>query len=335
MTVWSRDGAVGDDDRQGWAARARAVALAGALAVVGTAGAAAQATPEAGGMMANPTTGTCEAPAGMVTADAGMASPMASPATEAEAAAAEEPVPTLVEDQATIDAAVAAAENFVYCWNEENVEAVIALGTPNFLRTQYAIESAEQATEALGMEGALPPITLISTGDVNSYDDGRASLDLEYLLGDHQYTAARWYMVEMDGELFIDEQSLRLPQPDVEESSVLGVTFADDESGVAFDQGADDDGNREVPLLEAIILNMKNDGASPRMLSVVKLDEAAAATPAAGPMPIGAFVAMVTLPAGGQEDVALVNLETGTYAIGEAGGGESVMLTVTEPDTEA
>jgi len=310
----------------------RALALAGVIAVVGVAGTAAQSTPEVGagsGIMANPTTGTCEAPAGMAAMEADpaaspMASPMASPTGADEVA--EAPVPTPIEETATVDAAVAAAENFVFCWNAGEVEAVVGLGTANYLERQYGLASMDDAVAALSMEGALPPITLISTGAVNTYDDGRASLDLEYLLGDHQYTAARWYMVEADGLLRIDEQELRLPQPDVEASSVLGVTFADDDSPIAFDQGADDAGNREVSALPAIILNMKNDGTALRMISVVRLEEGAA-SPVADTSPVGEFVAQVTLPAGSQDDVALIDLTPGTYAVGETDGG-SVLLTV-------
>jgi len=334
MTVWSRDGA---EPVQRAAAAARAFALAGALALVGAAGAAAQATPEAG-LTADPTTGPCETPTGMAPAE--MASPAASPmATPAEGAAtaAEEPEPTPVDDQATIDAAVAAAENFIHCWNEGNAEAVVALGTLNYLQTQYGIDSVDEAVEALGAEGALPPITLLETGEVNTYDDGRASLDLVYLLGDHQYTAARWYMVEADGELFIDEQTLRLPQPDVEASTVLGVTFADDATAVSFDQGTNDAGNREVAQLPAVILSMTNLGTQPRMLSVVQLEDAAeesAATPVTGELPTGEFVALVTVPVGAQEDVALVNLDQGIYAVGEM-GGPFVLLSITEPAPDA
>ena len=311
---------------------ARALALAGGLAVLGVSGAAAQATPVGGGIAASPAAGPCEAPegmAGMEMAATPAASPDATPVTEEDGAV---PVGTPVEDEGLIDDAVAAAENFVNCWNEGDVDAVLALGTANFVQTQYGIESPEEAAEALGAEGALPPITIIETGDVQTYEDGRASLDLDYLLGDHQYTAARWYMVEADGQLLIDEQELTLPQPDVDTITNIGLTFAEDEGALAYDQGADEAGGRTLALLPGIVLTVNNAaGTESRFVSVVRLDEAPAGTPEPGPLPEGEFVAAFAVPAGDNADVALVNLEPGSYAVGEM-GGDSVPLTITEPE---
>ena len=307
-------------------AAGRALALAGGLAVLGVAGVAAQATPE-GGIVASPAAGPCEAPEGTAEMAGMAASPMASPVGEEEGA---EPIGTPVADDLA-DEVVAAAENFVNCWNEGNVEAVVALGTPNFTRVQHGVEAAEEAVAQLEAEGSLPPITILSTGDVSSYDDGRLSLDVEYLLGDHQYTSARLFMVEADGQLLLDEQDLQLPQPDVEASNVVGAGLADDESALAL-VGADEaTGALSATLLPAVMLNVTNDGTEPRIVSVVRLADDMAGTPAAGPMPTdGEFVARVSVPAGDQIVVALLNLEPGSFAVGEV-GGESVPLTITEP----
>ena len=311
---------------------ARALALAGGLALLGVSGAAAQATPVGGGIAASPAAGECEAPEGMAGMDMAatpMATPAATPVTEEDGAL---PVGTPVADEGLVEDATAAAENFVNCWNEGNVDAVLALGTANFVQTQYGIESAEEAAEALGAEGALPPITIIETGDVQTYEDGRASLDLDYLLGEHQYTAARWYMVEADGQLLIDQQELTLPQPDVETITNIGLSFADDETGLAYDQGADEAGGRTLALLPGIVLTVNNSaGTESRFVSVVRLDEEPTGTPEAGPLPEGDFVAAFAVPAGDNADVALVNLTPGSYAIGEM-DGESVPLTITEPE---
>jgi hypothetical protein len=312
---------------------ARALVLAGGLALLGVAGAAAQATPE-GGVMASPAAGPCEAPEGMAGMEATpAASPMATPEGGDEGAL---PVGTPADDQALIDEAVAAAENLANCWNAGDLEAVVGLVTPNLLQTKFGVADAEEAAAALGGMD-LPAYSILSVGDAQTYDDGRASLDLDYLLGDHQYTAARWYMVEADGQLLIDAEELRFPQPDVEASSVIGVAFADDESPAAFVQEADEAGARSVPFLPAIILNVDNSaGTEQRILSVVRLAEGTEGTPAAGAFPEDAeeFVAQVSVPAGDQVDVALVDLEVGSFAIGEV-GGESVPLTITEPEPEA
>lgn len=305
-----------------------AAALTGVMALAGVAGAGAQATP-VGGIAATPASGECEAPEG--TPDmAAMASPMASPAA-GEAA----PAATPVGDEATIEAATAAAENLANCWNAGDLDAVLGLVTPNLLQTKFGVADAEEAAEVLGGMETLPAYAIIDTGDVQTYEDGRASLDFEYLLGEHQYTAARWYMVEANGRLLIDEEELLLPQPDVEASSVIGVAFADDESPVAYGQGADEEtGGRAVPLLPAIILNADNSaGTERRFLSVVRVPEDEAGTPVTE-LPEGDFVAQISLAAGDQADVALVNLEPGEYAIGEP-GGPSVPLTITEAEPEA
>jgi len=298
--------------------------LAGVFALIGVGGVGAQATPVAdSGIAADPAAGPCEAPEGMPQI---AASPAASPVADDAA-----PVATPVDDEALIDDAVAAAENLANCWNAGDLEAVLGLVTPNLLQTKFGVADAEEAADVLGGMESLPPYTILEVGEVQTYDDGRASLDFDYLLGEYQYTAARWYMVEADGALLIDEEELLPPQPDVEESTVVGVAFADDESPVAFVQGADEEtGGREVALLPALILNVDNTaGTERRFLSVVQVvDEEA--TPAAGELPEGEFVAQISLAAGDQADVALVNLQPGNYAVGEP-GGESVPLTITEP----
>ncbi len=299
---------------------ARAVALAGGLALVGIASVHAQATPESG-MMATPADGPCEAPAGM----ADMGSPMASP----EAAEAEAPVGTPVDDEAVVEQAVAAATNLANCWNAGDLEAVLGLVTPNLLESKFGVASADEAATALSsME--LPLYAIVATGDVQTYDDGRASLDLDYMLGDYQYTSARWYMVDAGGQLLIDEEEYLLPQPDLEASSVIGMAFETDDSAIAYGEAADaETGGREVPAIEGIILNLTNAGAENRIVTVVQLGDDEMASPVAGPLPMGDFVAMVSVPGGGQTDVALVGLAPGSYAIGEM-GGDSVPLTITE-----
>lgn len=300
---------------------ARALTLAAGLALIGVVGAGAQATPSAG-LMASPAAGPCQAPNGSAAAPA--ASPMASPVSPAEATA---PAGTPVSDQTLIDEAVAAATNVANCWNAGEVDAIVGLVTPHLLQTRFGAADADQGRQLLGSM-QLPPIAVISTGDVQTYDDGRASLDFVYMLGDHQYTNARWYMVDTGNGLLIDEEQLLTPNPDVEASTVLGVSFAADDSAAAFDQGADETtGGREVTVLPAIILHGTNNGTKTRFLSVVHEADGAAGTPAAGAMPHGEFVAQFAIAPGDQADVALVNLEPGTYAVGEE-GGDSVPLTI-------
>jgi len=158
------------------------LALGGVLALAGVAGVFAQGTPETGaGMMASPASGDCIAPDADTTG-------LASPAADAADAMA------TPGDTALLDEAVAAATNLAICWNAGDLTGVLASVTPNLLQTKFNVADAAEAEEALaGME--LPPYSILEVGEVNTYDDGRASLDIIYLLGDYQYVDARWYMV--------------------------------------------------------------------------------------------------------------------------------------------
>jgi len=292
------------------ALKAMALAFAGSLAIGGFAsGVSAQATPAG---MASPASGEC------VASDA--TAPAADTAMEGTPEAA--PAGTPVTDQAVTDAAVAAAENFANCWNAGDLESVLTLVTPNLLASKFLAASPEDAAAALEGMGELPAYSIVSAENVQTYDDGRASLDIVYMLGDYQLVNARWYMVMVDDALLIDAEELMLPQPEGD-AEVVSFTFAADGGDVAFDQGVDEEtGVRAATLLPAVILHATNADAAPRMAMVVRVPEAMAGTPvAADNLPADAeFVAAVTVGAGDQVDIALVGLSAGDYALYEAGG---------------
>lgn len=303
------------------ALKAMAMVFAASLAIGGFAsGVGAQATPAG---MASPASGECMA------IDA--AAPAADTAMEGTPEAA--PAGTPVTDQAVTDAAIAAAENFANCWNAGDLESVLTLVTPNLLATKFLAASPEDAAAALEGMGELPAYTIVTAENAQTYDDGRASLDLVYMFGDYQLVSARWYMVMADDALLIDAEELMLPQPEGD-STVVSFTFAADGGDVAFDQGVDEEtGVRAATLLPAIILHATNADTAPRMAMVVRIPDAMAGTPvAADSLPADAeFVAVVTVGAEDQVDIALVGLSAGDYVLYEAGGA-AAPFNVAEPE---
>lgn len=296
--------------------RVAALALGGALAVAAAAPAAAQGTPEAA--TASPAAGEC------VVVEAGEMAMAASPAAEAGGEEEYAATPAAAD---VADEAVAAATNLANCWNGGDLAGVLAQVTPNLLQTKFGVADGAAAEAALA-DMDLPLYTIVETGAVNTYDDGRASLDLTYRLGDHQYTEARWYMVRAGDALLIDEEELLLPRPEGD-TTVIGFSVADDASPVAFDQST------EIAAAPATILSGTNNGAERHIFTVVRLEEGMG-TPAAGERPQGEFVGQVSIAPGATEDLALLDLEPGTYVLFDpAVAGSLATLTVTEPEPTA
>jgi len=306
---------------------ARALALGGALGIgslglgsgLGLAAASAQdATPGAAAT-------ACVPPAAGATTGAAA---MASPAADAAALAA-----TPASDEIAARAA-AAVDNFVACWNSGDLGATLALVTPNLLQGSFGLVDA-QAAEAALPELDLGDLTLLETGEVSTYDDGRASIDLAYQRGDIQHVDARWYMVERDGELLIDQEELLAPQPEGDQV-VVAYAIADDASGPAFVAFS------EIPAAPVLVLNGANNGAERRVVRVVRLPAAdgaatpvpgataGAATASADQVAAGTTVGLIALEPGAREDLALVGLPEATYAlVDDAPGGDAATLTVT------
>ena len=297
-----------------------ALALTAVLAFAGAGGVGAQATPEAG-TMASPAAGPCEPAAGTA---AMAATPMASPVGEEEAG----PVGTPVDDQALADEVTAAVENFVNCWNAGDLAAAFGLATPNLLQAQLGVADAAAAEEAVGAAPGddLPLFTILETGEVQTYDDGRVSIHVVYMLGDHQYSDSRWYFVQADGQLLLDEVEQLRPQPEGD-SAVISFSIADDTAPLAFD------GATAVAATDVVILVGVNNGAERHIVQVVRLPEGMAGTPVPGAMPTeGEFVGRLSLGPGERQELALVDLEVGTFVVFDiAVDGSAATWEVTEP----
>lgn len=310
--------------RDWWLRRAAAGMLAatlmGATLLGGASGVSAQATPESG-QMATPASGECTA------LDVAMPdAEVSTPAMEGTPAAEDGPVGTPISDQATADAAFAAAENLANCWNAGDLESVLTLVTPNLLESKFGVASAEEAATALGAMEPLPMYAIVSVDSAQTYEDGRASIDIDYMLGHYQYTSARWYMVMAGDALLIDEEELLLPQPEGD-TTVASFSIADDTTPVIFDQST------EIAASPVVVLHGINNGTERHVFQIVRLADDFAGTPAAGEVPEGGeYVAMLSVAGGAQEDVALVAPPAGTYVVFDpAVEGSAAALVITEP----
>jgi len=228
--------------------------------------------------------------------------------------------------QALLEAARAraAAENAVACFNAGDLGAFLSAVTPHFLQTSFGVADAKAAEAALP-EINIGPIVVTEWGDVNTYENGTASIDVGYSWGDHQHVDARWYMVESDGQLLIDDEHL-LP-PDVEgDKAFISYSVADDAGPVGFDQRS------EIAPIEVVVLHGTNNGESARFFMVYALP-AMEGTPMPGEMPEGGkLIGFVAVAPGEQEDLALSGLEPGMYAVSDSAvEGSVAVLAIAEP----
>lgn len=237
--------------------------------------------------------------------------PMAGPMESAmQAAAAGTPVADLVGTPAAEDvtaAATAVVENFVACWNSGDLGGTLSLVTPNLLQTKFGVADA-QAAEAALPELDLGPITPLEIGAVNTYDDGRVSIDVGYQVGDFAHVDGRWFLVEGEGGWLIDQEHL-LP-PDVEgDKAFVSFSIADDASPVAFDQRSD------IAPIPVLVLHGINNGEERHVFHVVDLPDMEG-TPMPGDLPEGGkVIGLLSIAPGDQEDLALVGLAEGVYAV--------------------
>ena len=295
-------------------ARSTAMGLA-ALALAGTVGlggAAAQGTPVTEpALRATPAAGPCQALDG-ATAPAAMAgTPEAAPAG------------TPVTDQAVTDAAMAAAKNLANCWNAGDLAAVQTLVTPNLLQTMIG----DAALASLMGMAELPKYGIVSLENVQTYADGRASIDIVYELGRHQFTSARWYMVTADDALLIDQEELLLPQPEGD-AAIISFSIKDDTTPVAFDQRS-----KIAPITVTTLVGI-NKGTERHVFQVVRLSPDFVGTPEVGAAPPAdaEFVGMLSLAPGEQQELALIGLEAATYVLFDpAVPGSTATLVVAAP----
>ncbi len=266
-----------------------------------------------------------------------VASPVASPQTgdctpgagDASATAEATPVPASAADATPVagdvaDAVIGATDNFISCYNEVDVEAIVTLVTGNLVADKFG--------------GALPddllPYTVLGIGDVTSYSDGRVGVQIQYLAGDYQYVTATWVYVDMDGDYVLDEEVLQTSQPDGD-AVIKGFAIADD-APISFPQGS------TTSYFDVVNLQGVNGSTSQHVVDLYSLGGLDAATPVADEdgivasmeVPVGAtLVGQVSLAAGETGDIALVNAAVGNYLLVDTTDGSITNFSVTEAVT--
>jgi hypothetical protein len=330
MTEYSRDDE-SRTNRRSWlplAAALRATALATGLALVGITGATAQeATPGAtpGGMEME-----CVAVDATMAPESGMmGTPAASPMADATPAVAE----GTAADETLAAEATAAIENFIACSNAGDFASVLAMMTPEYVLDLFGTDDVAAIEQALAGV-PLPPTQILSIGNVMTYDDGRVSVDGEYMISDYQYSHSRIFLVQAGDTLLIDHEDFLPAMPDVEQTAIISYTIPDDTSTLAFDQST------TVPAIEGLILYGANNGAERHSVALLRLPDEAAGTPVAEigmeQMMGGELIGVIIIEPGEREELVLVNLPPGTYLLADAlVQGSAAVLTITEPVPES
>ena len=282
----------------------------------------AAATAQDASPAASPMAGPCEAPE--LPPGTPTAMEDATPAAEAEATpgvdeaqaeleeATPEPLPAgtpISGDEA--DAAVAGLENLINCLNGGDYLAVAALMTDNFL--QNFIEVPTRYDVPASLEGA-QPIETRMVGDVQTYGDGRISVDWVYaglFNGPGGLSSERWFFVEEDGYLKLDNiQPAPMPESALPGATVVTVQMVD--FAFALD-------TTTIPSGPVIFRTTNASAAgNPHVNVVVTLQEEV--TPEQvirGEVNVDevftGFFGAVFLEPGGAGDIAFENLEPGTY----------------------
>ncbi len=289
-----------------------AAAFASAI-LTGGGRAAAQGTPEAN---ASPAGGPC------ITLDttAPASTPMAEGTPEAESLPAT-PAATDVED-----AVVQAAQNFVNCWNANDLAGLASTVTPNFLESQFGSTDFDEIGTQVEDMGGLPPIAIEELGGVQSYDDGRVSLELRYRLGEYQVVDARHFFVAAGDTYLVDQEEL-IASTAEGDSAIISFTVAAD-APIAFDQRS------EIAPSELLQLHGRNMTEDGRTFLVVQLPAATEGTPSADEGLPGdtEFIGRLRVQAAGEEDLVLSGLQPGVYALVDTADGTFAPLTLAEPE---
>lgn len=239
------------------------------------------------------------------TAASGLTEPTPIPALDREATA-----------DFTLDAMVQAAANTLQvCWNAGQWAAVEALLTPRFLETAFGIAApdATMRAEALARLG-LGSLEILEVGPVAIWNDGRGVVDIIYRRGQgdtRQAVAARWHVVAARGRIWFDEETTLLPPP-LGDRLTAGFSMPDDEQPLAWSSPA----SSQIATSPVIALHGANRGRLPH--TVILEDEG------------GRAVGLLTLPAGRQVDLVLLDLPPGTYRLYDpAVPGSEATLVVT------
>ncbi|HET9661201.1 MAG TPA: hypothetical protein VFP05_12775 [Thermomicrobiales bacterium] len=313
-------------------ARLATAALAlGIFTSAGLASASAQdATPAA-----SPATVSCDSPGlppGTPTpmddmAGMDMSSPEAMEGMEmASPEAIEEAPATGTEaDEATSAAVLAVLENYAACYNEGQATGdpglYVALESQNFVESQGYATRYDRAADELG--SPFSTATVLDAGNVQTWDDGRVSVDAQILVGDYWLNHWTIYFVQGENGTWLYDEEVNLPpNPDVDFVAVNGINITetkDESSGDITYAFVSYSGSWDFTESDAIIFNFTNSGQEPHEAIVMQLPE--------GVDPMGILDGSVDMSQvnfiggvfdiapGASADLTLLHLPVGTYTM--------------------
>jgi hypothetical protein len=228
------------------------------------------------------------------------------------------PVAGTPADEATAAQVQAAVQNYAACYNTGDPTKWVPLLTENYLVATYG---SANPYDAIAQEEGFPhpAAELVSIGNAMTYDDGRVSADVEAILGEHWFVHSRLFFVEDEGYWKLDQEDFLKPEPEGD-TVVVGVNFvevvdeATGETTYAFEPNVATITQQPVIILRAISPEANQEMHE---MAVIQLPEGAEPTGLLdGTVPFEdvRFIGVVfDIPPGGQQDLALVNLEPGTY----------------------
>jgi hypothetical protein len=198
----------------------------------------------------------------------------------------------------------------------------------------------DDAAAALSGDDGVAPLGefQVDATSAQTHEDGRHSVDVTYTQFAYQFVAARWSFVERGSDLLLDDETLLLPEPEVDFVTVISATVGAEEGAtIAFDQST------SVPATDAIVLHLINNSTTDRDFVVVSLP-AGTTLDEDGTLPDdladvrsmlatdeATLAGYSPVAAGGIVDMALVGLPPGIYALIDLTDATAVPLTVTVP----
>lgn len=258
----------------------------------------------AGLLVRNETAGSCTAPglpkASTVTPDGQDLIPGVATLTAQPSGQANEGTPSTAVQREVL----AAARNFVNCWNNRQYEAVLSIITPEFLKSFLVLQNP---ADALIVLAGLPDLTYTvhSLGDAGSHKDGRVSVAVEYTAV-HQQKVARWYFVKKDGAWRLDQEE-RLGFELGGDNAVIDVEMKD----FSYTLSAP-----TVAVKPSITFRVKNGGALPHEMVLVRVapgtDPTKLLQPGVKPEGVDFFGQTMRVP-GQSEDVVVTGMTPGQY----------------------
>ncbi|HEY7030043.1 MAG TPA: hypothetical protein VH482_01885 [Thermomicrobiales bacterium] len=238
-------------------------------------------------------------------------SPVAAPAGAEEEAAAT-PEAGTPADEATAAAITAAVENYAACYNTGDPTKYDALKTENQLLAEYG---STNPYDAIASDQGSPPFAaqIVSITNPMTYADGRVSAEIEVILGGHQFQHETMFFVQ-DGEYWkLDEEVILAPEPEGD-TAVVGVQLATPDNEYTIVPAA-----TEVTQSPVLIFHVTNAGKEAHEMLVLLLPEGAdpmgLINGSLGFDQVQFLGGVFGLAPGDAEDLALVNLDPGTYTL--------------------